>query len=171
MEIKGTQTEKNLQSAYAGESQASNNYSIFANKARSEGYEAIAQYFELTSRHEKAHALIWHQLLNDGLNSTLQNLNESIKNEHFECTSMYKEFAETARNEGLDMIANLFEKVAVVEREHELEFLSYISSILNNEKEPAAHEHSYKWICGICGYIENGDVPDACPLCGAVSLT
>ena len=113
MNIKGTKTEQNLMTAFAGESQARNKYTYFASKARKDGYEQIAAIFEETANNEKEHAKIWFKLLNGGeISGTEENLKSAAEGENYEWTDMYKNFAETAKEEGLDDIATLFEQVA-----------------------------------------------------------
>ena len=120
MELKGSQTEKNLMRAFAGESQARNKYTYYASQAKKDGYEQIAAIFEETANNEKEHAKIWFKELNGGkVSSTLENLKAASEGENYEWTNMYKEFAQTARTEGFDQIADLFEKVAEIEKHHE----------------------------------------------------
>lgn len=117
MNIKGTKTEQNLMTAFAGESQARNKYTYFASKARKDGYEQIAAIFEETANNEKEHAKIWFKLLNGGeISGTEENLKSAAEGENYEWTDMYKNFAETAKEEGLDAIATLFEQVAAIEK-------------------------------------------------------
>jgi rubrerythrin len=120
MELKGSQTEKNLQTAFAGESQARNKYSYFASKAKKEGFELIAAIFTETADNEKEHAKMWFKYLEGGkVKSTVENLEAAANGENYEWTEMYKEFAEVARKEGFDEIAEKFEGVAAIEKEHE----------------------------------------------------
>src|SRR5690554_3651937 len=120
MSLKGTKTEKNLLAAFAGESQARVKYEFYASKAKKEGYEQIAAFFRETSENEKEHAKIWFKLLSGGsILSTDDNLNDAAEGENYEWTEMYKTFAEEARAEGFDDIAELFEGVAKIEKEHE----------------------------------------------------
>ena len=118
-ELKGSRTEKNLQEAFAGESQARNKYTYFASAARKEGYEQIAAVFEETAGNEKEHAKIWFKLL-DGIGDTAKNLKEAAAGEHYEWTEMYKGFADVAKEEGFTEIAALFTKVAEIEKRRRL---------------------------------------------------
>ena len=118
-DLKGTKTEKNLMQAFAGESQARNKYTYFASKAKKEGYEQIAAIFQETADNEKEHAKMWFKLLNNGIPSTAENLKAAAEGENFEWTDMYDKMAQEAREEGFDHIADLFEGVAKIEKEHE----------------------------------------------------
>ena len=120
MELKGSKTEQNLMTAFAGESQARNKYTYFASKAKKEGYEQIAAIFQETADNEKEHAKMWFKLLNGGeIGSTAENLKAAADGENYEWTDMYAEFAKTAKEEGFTRIAYLFEEVAKIEKEHE----------------------------------------------------
>ena len=133
MELKGSKTEQNLLQAFAGESQARNKYTYYASKAKKDGYEQIAAIFEETANNEKEHAKIWFKLLHDGsIPSTIENLKDAASGENFEWTSMYQEFAETAKEEGFDDIANLFLMVADIEKHHEERYLKLVGNIENN---------------------------------------
>lgn len=165
MELKGSKTETNLLTAFAGESQARNKYTYFASKAKKDGYEQIAAIFEETANNEKEHAKIWFKLLNGGdVPETIENLKAAAEGENYEWTEMYKEFAETAREEGFNDIAFLFEKVADIEKHHEERYLKLVDNINNNlvfkrEKETI-------WICRNCGHITYGETaPEVCPVC------
>ena len=114
MELKGSKTEANLQTAFAGESQARNKYTYFASKAKKDGYEQIAAIFQETADNEKEHAKLWYKLLNGGIGTTAENLKAAAEGENYEWTDMYAGFAKTAREEGFDHIAFLFEKVAEI---------------------------------------------------------
>ena len=119
MELKGSKTEQNLMTAFAGESQARNKYTYFASKAKKEGYEQIAAIFQETADNEKEHAKIWFKLLNGGeIGTTAENLNAAADGENYEWTDMYAEFAKIAKEEGFDHIAYLFEEVGKIEKEH-----------------------------------------------------
>ena len=115
MELKGSKTEKNLLSAFAGEAQARTKYTYYASKARKEGYNQIANIFEETANNEKEHAKIWFKLLHDGIPSTMENLKDAASGEHYEWTDMYDTFAKEAKEEGFDKIAYLFEAVGQIE--------------------------------------------------------
>ena len=120
MELKGSKTEENLLKAFAGESQARNKYTYYASKAKKDGYEQIAAIFEETANNEKEHAKLWFKELNGGvIPDTIVNLEDAASGENFEWTDMYKEFAEVAKEEGFDRIADLFEKVGEIEKHHE----------------------------------------------------
>ena len=130
MELKGSKTEQNLMTAFAGESQARNKYTYFASKAKKDGYEQIAAIFEETANNEKEHAKLWFKELNGGeIPSTLKNLYAAAEGENYEWTDMYDEFAKTARAEGFDRIAALFEGVAAIEKEHEARYRKLIENI------------------------------------------
>src|SRR5690554_542273 len=122
MELKGSRTEKNLMTAFAGECQARTKYSFYASQAKKEGFVQIANFFEETSENEKEHAKIWFKLLHDGIPTTAQNLMDGIAGENYEWTEMYAEFAKVAREEGFNKIAFLFEGVANIEKDHEARY-------------------------------------------------
>jgi len=165
MELKGSKTEQNLLQAFAGESQARNKYTYYASKAKKDGYEQIAAIFEETANNEKEHAKIWFKLLHDGsIPSTIENLKDAASGENFEWTSMYQEFAETAKEEGFDDIANLFLMVADIEKHHEERYLKLVGNIENNLVFESNTEKL--WICRNCGHVYYGKVaPDICPVC------
>ena len=129
MELKGSQTEKNLQTAFAGESQARNKYTYYASKARKEGMNLVANIFEETAGNEKEHAKIWFKLLHDGMPSTEENLLDAAEGENYEWTDMYAGFAETARAEGFTRIADLFTEVGKIEKEHEERYRALLASV------------------------------------------
>ena len=131
-EIKGTKTEKNLNAAFAGESQARVKYQFYASKAKKEGYEQIAAIFQETSDNEKEHAKIWYKLLHDGVADTMTNLKDAAAGENYEYTDMYKKFAEEAREEGFNEIAEIFEKVGEIEKHHEERYLKLVENIFFN---------------------------------------
>ncbi|MDR0197276.1 MAG: rubrerythrin family protein [Oscillospiraceae bacterium] len=164
-DLKGTQTEKNLMEAFAGESQARNKYTYFAGKAKKEGYEQIAAFFEETAGNEKEHAKIWFKLLCGGeVPSTAENLKAAASGENEEWTAMYKRMAQQAREEGFNDIAFLFEKVGNIEKEHEERYLK----LLKNIESGAVFEKKEKsvWICRNCGHIiDNESAPNKCPVC------
>ena len=155
--IKGTKTEANLQTAFAGESQARNKYTYYASAARKEGYVQIAKFFEETAGNEKEHAKIWFKLLHDGeVPSTEQNLKDAAAGENYEWTEMYAQFAKEAREEGFTRIAALFEMVGKIEKEHEARYNKLLSN-LGDE---------CMWICSNCGHIHFGkNAPKVCPVC------
>lgn len=165
MELKGSKTEQNLMAAFAGESQARNKYTYYASKAKKEGYEQIAAIFEETAGNEKEHAKMWFKLLHDGnIPSTMVNLEDAANGENYEWTDMYKGFAETAKEEGFDHIARLFDGVAKIEKEHEERY----KTLLENIKENKVFEREEKvmWICRNCGHVHFGEeAPEVCPVC------
>ena len=165
MELKGSKTEKNLMTAFAGESQARNKYSYYASKAKKDGYEQIGAIFEETANNEKEHAKIWFKLLNGGeVPSTMDNLLDAANGENYEWTDMYAEFAETARKEGFDHIAFLFEGVAKIEKEHEERYRKLINNIKG--ESVFKKEDEVMWICRNCGHVHYGkQAPEVCPVC------
>ncbi len=165
MDLKGSQTEKNLMAAFAGESQARNKYTYFASKAKKEGYEQIAAIFEETALNEKEHAKIWFKLLNGGeIPSTLENLNAAAEGENYEWTDMYDGFAKTAKEEGFDRIAYLFEAVGKIEKEHEERYKKLIENL--QDGLVFSRDGDKIWKCRNCGHIVIGkDAPAVCPVC------
>jgi len=165
MDIKGSKTQKNLEAAFAGESQARNKYTYYASKARKDGYEQIASLFEETAHNEKEHAKIWFKLLHGGVvPDTITNLNDAADGENYEWTDMYDKFAKEAREEGLDNIAFLFESVGKIEKEHEERYRKLLSNIEN--QLVFSKENDVIWQCANCGHIVIGKkAPDVCPVC------
>ncbi len=165
MDLKGSKTEQNLMAAFAGESQARNKYTYFASKARKEGYEQIAAIFEETANNEKEHAKIWFKLLEGGdIKSTVSNLKAAAEGENYEWTDMYASFAQTAKEEGFEHIAFLFEEVAKIEKEHEERY----KKLLNNIEDELvfSSEGDAIWICRNCGHVVVGkSAPKVCPVC------
>ncbi len=162
-ELKGTKTEQNLLDAFAGESQARNKYTYYASVARKEGYEQIAAFFEETANNEKEHAKMWFKQL-DKIGTTIENLEAAAGGEHYEWTEMYPSFAKTAREEGFDAIARLFERVAEIEKKHEERY----KNLLQNVKDSKVFNRGEgtMWICRNCGHIHIGnEPPKACPAC------
>ena len=163
-ELKGSKTEANLLTAFAGESQARNKYTYYASKARKDGYVQIANIFEETAANEKEHAKMWFKLLNGGISDTLDNLKDAAAGENYEWTDMYAGFAKTAREEGFDQIANLFEGVAKIEKEHEERYLKLVKNI--EEGLVFSRDGDVIWQCANCGHIVIGKkAPEACPVC------
>ena len=163
MELKGSKTEANLWTAFAGESQARNKYTYFASQAKKEGYEQIAAIFEETALNEKEHAKIWFKELS-GIGTTAENLKVAADGENYEWTDMYDEFAKTAKEEGFDRLAYLFEAVGKIEKEHEERY----RKLLHNVEEGKVFEAgSVKiWKCRNCGHIVVGtSAPEVCPVC------
>ena len=164
MELKGSQTEKNLMAAFAGESQARNKYTYFASKAKKDGYEQIAAIFTETAENEKEHAKMWYKLLNGGIGTTEENLEAAAAGENYEWTDMYAAFAKTAREEGFDRIAALFEGVAEIERGHEKRYLALLENC--REGKVFSKDGDTIWQCRNCGHICVGKkAPEVCPVC------
>ena len=165
MELKGSKTEKNLQEAFAGESQARNKYTYFASKAKKEGYEQISALFLETADNEKEHAKLWFKYLNNGeVPSTIENLKAAAEGENFEWTAMYKRMAEEAREEGFMEIAAKFELVAKIEAEHEKRYLKLLEKVEGQKVFVA--EDVVVWKCRNCGHIHVGKfAPKICPTC------
>jgi rubrerythrin len=175
-QLKGSKTEKNLLTAFAGESQARNRYSYFASKAKKEGYVQMSAIFEETANQEKEHAKRLFKFLEGGeveitagfpagvIGSTLENLKESAAGEHHEHTQMYPEFAATAREEGLDTIAAVFEAIAVAEKQHEKRYLDLAANI--EADRVFKRDEEVTWRCRNCGYLHVGkEAPESCPAC------
>ena len=165
MELKGSKTEQNLMTAFAGESQARNKYTYFASKAKKEGYEQIAALFLETAENEKEHAKIWFKLLNGGdIGDTAANLQAAADGENYEWTDMYAEFAKTAKEEGFNHIAYLFEEVAKIEKEHEERYLKLLQNVKDGKVFEAGEVKI--WKCRNCGHIVVGTkAPEVCPVC------
>ena len=174
--VKGTKTEKNLLAAFAGESQARNRYTYFAGKAKKEGYEQIAFIFEETANQEKEHAKRFFNFLQGGevevssffpagiVGTTLENLKSAAAGEKHEHTNLYPSFAKTAREEGFEAIAVVFEKISVAERQHEKRY----SALAANIETDLVFKRKEKtlWRCRNCGYLHEGnEAPDLCPAC------
>ena len=159
----GTQTEKNLEAAFAGESQARNKYTYFASVAKKEGYEQIAALFLKTADNEKEHAKLWLKELK-GIGNTTENLLHAAEGENYEWTDMYDRFAKEAREEGFEDIAVLFDGVAAIEKEHEERYLKLVENIENGVV--FSRDGDMVWICKNCGHIHFGkDAPEVCPVC------
>ena len=174
--LKGTQTEKNLLTAFSGESQARNRYTYFASKAKKEGYVQISEIFTETANQEKEHAKRLFKFLEGGeveitgtfpagvIGTTLQNLKDSAAGEHYEQTQMYPEFAKTAREEGFDTIASVFEAIAVAEKQHEKRYMDLAANI--EENKVFMRDEKVTWRCRNCGYLHEGsEAPEVCPAC------
>ncbi len=163
MELKGSKTEANLWKAFAGESQARNKYTYFASVAKKEGYEQISAIFTETAANEKEHAEIWFKELG-GIGNTVENLKAAAAGENEEWTSMYKEMAETAREEGFDRLAFLFESVGKIEKEHEERYLTLLGNVENHLVFQRGEE--VIWVCRNCGHVHVGkEAPQICPVC------
>lgn len=164
MELKGSKTEANLQTAFAGESMATNKYTYFASKAKKDGYQQIAAIFEETAANEREHAKMWYKLINGGIDSTLENLGHAAEGENYEWTDMYSEFAKVAREEGFEQIAALFEGVAAIEKEHEERYRRLITNI--EQGVVFSKDGDTIWQCRNCGHICIGkEAPEVCPVC------
>ena len=164
MELKGSKTETNLWTAFAGESQARNKYTYFASVAKKAGYEQIAAIFEETAGNEKEHAKMWFKELG-GIGDTAANLRAAAEGENEEWTSMYPEMAATAREEGFTRIAYLFEAVAAIEKEHAERYRTLLNN-LENDVVFKTDDDQTVWICRNCGHIYVGkEAPKACPVC------
>lgn len=163
MELKGSQTEKNLMEAFAGESQARNKYTYFASVAKKEGYEQISEIFQHTADNEKEHAKMWFKELK-GIGTTAENLLAAAEGENYEWTDMYDGFAKTAKEEGFTELAAKFRMVAAIEKTHEERY----RKLLNNVEMQKVFEKSEEtmWECRNCGHIVIGKkAPDVCPVC------
>ncbi len=164
MDLKGSKTEANLQAAFAGESQARNKYTYYAVKARENGYVQIADLFEETANNEKEHAKIWFKLLNGGIKETADNLQDAAAGENYEWTDMYPTFAKEAREEGFSRIADLFDGVAKIEKEHEERFKTLLKNV--NNGLVFSKDGDTVWQCINCGHIVVGKkAPQICPVC------
>ena len=165
MELKGSKTEQNLMAAFAGESEARNKYTYYASKAKKDGYEQIAAIFEETANNEKEHAKLWFKLLHDGeIPDTNTNLMDAAAGENYEWTDMYQEFAKTAKEEGFNKIAFLFEEVAKIEKSHEERYKKLLKNI--TDEVVFSSDDDKIWICRNCGHIVIGKkAPEVCPVC------
>lgn len=165
MELKGSKTEANLRTAFAGESEARNKYTYYASKAKKDGYVQIASIFEETAANEKEHAKMWFKLLHGGeIPSTMENLEDAAAGENYEWTDMYATFAKEAREEGFDRIAYLFEQVGEIEKEHEARYRKLIANIEGGLV--FSREGDCIWQCSNCGHIVIGKkAPEVCPVC------
>ena len=165
MELKGSKTEQNLMTAFAGESQARNKYTYYASKAKKDGYEQIAAIFEETANNEKEHAKMWFKELHGGsIPDTMENLLDAANGENYEWTDMYSEFARVAKEEGFDRIAYLFEGVAAIEKEHEERYRKLIENIEGGLV--FSRDGDKIWKCRNCGHIVIGkEAPKVCPIC------
>lgn len=165
MELKGSKTEANLLAAFAGESQARNKYDYYASKARKDGYEQIGSIFEQTALNEKEHAKLWFKWLHDGdVPSTEVNLLDAANGENYEWAEMYRGFAKTAKEEGFDEIAKLFEGVANIEKEHEERYVTLLNKVKNSLV--FVSEEETIWICRNCGHVYRAkEALEICPVC------
>lgn len=165
MDLKGSKTEQNLWTAFAGESQARNKYTYYASKAKKEGYNQIAAIFEETAGNEKEHAKIWFKLLHEGdIPGTEANLEDAANGENYEWTDMYATFAKEAKEEGFDRIAYLFEMVGKIEKEHEERYRKLLENL--NDGLIFSRDGDMIWQCANCGHIVIGQkAPQLCPVC------
>ena len=165
MELKGSKTEANLKTAFAGESQAHTKYLYYASKAKKDGYVQIAEIFEATAKNEKEHAKIWFKFLHDGaIPSTEANLADAASGENYEWTDMYAEFAAVAKEEGFNEIAFLFEKVGAIEKTHEERYRKLLENIEGGLV--FSRDEDMIWECSNCGHIVIGKkAPELCPVC------
>ena len=176
MELKGSQTEKNLMGAFAGESQARNRYTYYASQAKKEGYVQIAAIFEETANQEKEHAKREFKFLKGGdveitaafpagvIGSTIENLKAAAAGEHYETTEMYPGFAKIAEEEGFDEIAKAFRSIAIAEKRHEDRYVALAKNIADGIV--FKREKPVRWVCRNCGYVHEGpEAPDVCPAC------
>ncbi len=164
MELKGSKTWENLMAAFAGESQAHSKYKYFAAKAKKDGYEQIAAIFDETAENEIQHAKIWYKLLNGEIGETQGNLKLAADGENYEWTDMYSEFAKTAKEEGFDHIAFLFEQVGKIEESHEKRYLKLLENC--EDGMVFSKDGDVVWQCRNCGHIIVGkDAPQVCPVC------
>ena len=174
--LKGSRTEKNILTAFSGESQARNSYTYFASKAKAEGYVQIADIFEETANQEKEHAKRLFKMLEGGeveicasfpagmIGTTVDNLTEAAGGEHYEHTTMYPEFAKVAKEEGFNEIATIFTAIAVAEKQHEKRYLALKENILAGRV--FTREEKVTWRCRNCGYLHTGtNAPEKCPAC------
>lgn len=159
----GTKTEQNLRTAFSGESEARNKYTFFASTAKKEGYEQIAALFQKTADNEKEHAKMWFKEL-QGIGSTADNLLSAAEGENYEWTDMYATFAKEAREEGFDHIADLFEMVGAIEKEHEERYRRLLKNV--EDKLVFSRDGDCVWQCSNCGHIVVGrQAPEVCPVC------
>ena len=161
--LKGSKTEANLQTAFAGESMARNKYTYYASKAKKDGYVQISKIFEETANNEKEHAKIWFKLL-EGIGSTAENLKAAAAGENYEWADMYATFAKEAHEEGFEDIAFLFEKVGAIEKEHEERYRKLLANVEGNLV--FSRDGDCIWQCSNCGHIVVGkQAPEVCPVC------
>lgn len=170
MDLKGTKSMANIKAALTGESLARNKYTYYAIQAKKEGFDEIADLFEKMAKNETTHAKIWFTLLNNGLGTTEKNIQDAANGENGEWTNMYPRFASIAREEGLEELAQMFEKVADIEKDHERQFIKALIKLKNaqNGTETAPSQNTkVGYRCMFCGGTFE-DRPDVCPVCGAI---
>ncbi|MCL2360202.1 MAG: rubrerythrin family protein [Defluviitaleaceae bacterium] len=164
-ELKGSRTEANLMAAFAGESQARNKYTYYAARAKKDGFEQMAKIFQDTADNEKEHAKMWFKHLHGGqVPGTVENLKDAAEGEHYEWTDMYAGFAKEARAEGFEAIANQFEMVAAIEKEHEERYRALLANLEGNTV--FMKDRPVEWECANCGHRHHGEAaPEVCPVC------
>ncbi|MGI6007794.1 MAG: rubrerythrin [Ruminococcus sp.] len=164
-DLKGTKTEANLKTAFAGESEARNKYTYYASQAKKDGYVQIASIFEETAANEKEHAKLWFKILNGGkIGPTVENLKDAAAGENYEWTDMYATFAKEAKEEGFDDIAALFEGVAAIEKEHEERYRKLLANV--EDGLVFSKDGDMIWQCSNCGHVCVGKkAPEVCPVC------
>ncbi len=165
MDLKGSKTEANLLTAFAGESQARNKYDYYSSKAKKDGYEQIAAFFAETALNEKEHAKLWFKQLHNGdVPSTIANLKDAADGENYEWTQMYSGFAQVAKEEGFEEIASLFTKVSQIEKLHEERYLKLLKNIEDNKV--FSKDEEVIWVCRNCGHVYYGkEALKMCPVC------
>ena len=165
MQLEGSKTLENLKTAVSGESQARTKYTIYGEIARKEGYEQIADIFDMTAANEKAHAELWLSIISEGIpENTQKALENAAGGEHYEWTDMYADFAKTAREEGFNNIATLFDMVAAIERDHEARYRKFIEQLQSGKV--FTEDGEAVWLCRNCGHIHHGkEAPKICPVC------
>ena len=165
MELKGSKTEKNLQTAFAGESQARNKYTYYDSQEKKDGFVQISKIFEETANNEKEHAKLWFKYLNGGkVPETIQNLKDAADGENYEWTDMYATFAREAKEEGFEELAILFEMVGKIEKHHEERYRKLLANIEKGEVFKRVGENM--WECANCGHVHIGETaPQLCPVC------
>ncbi len=163
MDITNSKSEKNVRTAFALESQARNKYTYFAAVARSDGYDKIADLFESMAGNEQEHAKVWYKVLNNGIPSSRTNLEDASASEHSEWESMYPSFAQTARDEGFELLAIMFDNIAEIEKNHETMFLEALDELRTGES--VKKRGWIRFICKNCGHV-SAETLDLCPVCG-----
>lgn len=165
MQLEGSKTLDNLKTAFIGESQARNKYNIYAEIARKEGFEQIGEIFDLTAHNEYAHARLWLSMMSDGIpSSTAKALENAAGGENYEWTQMYADFAKTAREEGFDNIADLFDMVAAIEKDHEARYRLFLDRL--DKGKVFTKDGEVVWVCRNCGHLHTGkEAPIVCPVC------
>lgn len=162
--LKGTKTEENLKTAFAGEAQAATKYAYYASQAKKEGYNQIADFFAETSGNEKEHAKLWFKALHDGMPGTIENLKDAADGENYEWTDMYDRFAKDAEAEGFTELAARFRRVAAIEKAHEERYRALLKNVEMQQVFEKGEETM--WECRVCGHLVMGKkAPEVCPVC------